>query len=211
MSSQRKLYASPRQLERQQRVLACARKAISKVGYDRITMKDLAESSEVSIKTLYNLYKSKDELLVAAVADLLADLAERPAVVAAKPGINRMLARAAAVSAQVVATPAYAETMARALFQAGKDDHLIGVLLKSAQLNILNQLRAAEQAGELLPGIDLEQTATVLAGHQWSAVLMWSKGLIPLKDFEEHARRSQLISLIPLTIDVKKKHLMAAL
>jgi len=211
MTTERKTYASPRQLERQQRVLACARVAISKVGYDRLTMKDLAESSEVSTKTLYNLYNSKDELLVAAVADLLADLAEQHDVVAAEPGIARMLARVSAISAQVVATPAYAETMARTLFQASKDNDLIEVLLKNARLTVLSQLREAEKAGELQPGVDLEQTATVLTGHQWSVVLMWNKGLIPLKEFEEQAQRSQLMSLIPITNDVTQKNLLAAL
>jgi len=211
MTTERKTYASPRQLERQQRVLACARVAISKVGYDRLTMKDLAESSEVSTKTLYNLYNSKDELLVAAVADLLADLAERHDVVAAEPGIARMLARVSAISAQVVATPAYAETMARTLFQASKDNDLIEVLLKNARLTVLSQLREAEKAGELQPGVDLEQTATVLTGHQWSVVLMWNKGLIPLEEFEEQAQRSQLMSLIPIANDVTQKNLLDAL
>ena len=62
-------------LARQQRVLACARRAI---GYARLTMKDLAHSSEVSVKALYNLFNSKHELLVAALAETLADLAEQP-------------------------------------------------------------------------------------------------------------------------------------
>ena len=198
MSTQRKTYSSLRQLARQQRILECARRAISKVGYDALTMKDLAESSEVSIKTLYNLYSSKDELLMAAVADLLTDLAEQPVVLEAKAGIPRLLARVEAISAQVVATPAYAETMARALFQAGKDNRLVDVLLNGTRRSVLAQLQVAAAEGDLLPGLDLEQTATVLAGHQWSVVLMWSKGLVATADFEAVALRSQLLSLAAL-------------
>jgi hypothetical protein len=38
----------------------------------------------------------------------------------------------------------------------------------------------------------------MLAGHQWSVVLMWSKGLVANADFEAVALRSQLLSLAAL-------------
>jgi hypothetical protein len=141
------------------------------------------------------------------VADLLADLAEQPAVLAAKPGITRLLASVKATSAQVVATPEYAETMARALFQAGKDNRLVDVLLNGTRRTVLSQLRVAAAEGELLAGINLKQTATVLAGHQWSVVLMWSKGLLATEEFEAAALRSHLLSLIPLCSDGHRQQL----
>ncbi len=201
MAIKRGPYSSPRQLERQQRILDCARQAISDVGYEALTMKDLAEASEVSIKTLYNLYGSKDELLLSAVVDLLADLPGLPNVQAASPGIARLRANLDAASAQVVATPAYAETMARALFQAGKDHRLIDILLRNTQQVILEQLQHAAEEGEIRAEVDLLAAATALAGHQWSTVLMWSKGLLKTEEFEAAARRSQLLSLIPLCCD----------
>lgn len=198
MANKRGPYSSPRQQKRQQRILDCARQAISDVGYEALTMKDLAEASQVSIKTLYNLFGSKDELLLAAVVDLLADLAGLPDVQAAAPGIARLRANLDAASAQVVASPAYADTMARALFQASKDHRLVDVLLNNTREVIYKQLTKAREQDELLPGIDLAAAATTLAGHQWSVVLMWSKGLLATEEFEAAARRSQLLSLIPL-------------
>ena len=62
----------------------------------------------------------------------------------------------------------------------------------------MEQLQSAAEQGELLPNIDVVATATVLVGHQWSMVLMWGKGLLALEDFQVTARRSQLMSLIPL-------------
>ena len=58
---QRKAYNSPRQIERQQRILATARREISRVGYEGLTMRGLAGASGVALKTLYNLNSSKDE------------------------------------------------------------------------------------------------------------------------------------------------------
>ena len=164
-------------------------------------MKDLAAASDVSVKTLYNLYSSKDELLLAAVVDLLADLAEQPEVQSTEPGVARLLANVQATSRQVVATPEYADTMARALFQAGKDHRLVDVLLGATREGIQTQLEAAQQQGELLPQVDIQKTATLLTGHQWSVVLMWSKGLLNLEEFEQQAQRSQLQTLIPLCSD----------
>ena len=62
-------YQSARQLKRQANILYMTRKLASEVGYDGLTMRGLAEKAEVSPKTLYNLFSSKDELLAAALED----------------------------------------------------------------------------------------------------------------------------------------------
>ncbi len=207
MPTKRGPYSSPRQQQRQQRILQCARQAINKVGYSALTMKDIALASDVSIKTLYNLYSSKDELLLAAVADLLTDLANLPDVVDAKPGINRLLARLAGSGQQVVATPAYAEAMAQALFQGNKNSALVDLLLRDSQKYVLDELQMAAQQGELKSDINLEETALVVTGHQWSTVLLWAKGLLPIENFTKAALRSQLQTLIPISKGKQRKQL----
>jgi AcrR family transcriptional regulator len=69
------------------------REQISAVGYEALNIRDLAAASGVALKTLYNLYGSKDELLLAAVADLLSDVQNLEPVAGAEPGIPRLLAR----------------------------------------------------------------------------------------------------------------------
>ncbi len=198
MSAKRGPYNSPRQLERQQRILECAREAIDHSGYDALTMNDLAATSGVSVKTLYNLFGSKDELLLLAVADLLTDLSESPQVSQAAPGIARMLANLEVTAAQIVATPAYAETMARALFQADREHRLVEILLGNTRAGVLEQLQLAQGQGELREEVDLEAAATLIAGQQWSAVLLWVKGLLALDDYLNQARRGLRMALIPL-------------
>ena len=49
---------------------AAAREELTEKGYDGVTMEALAERAGVVKKTLYNLYGSKDDLLMAASAEI---------------------------------------------------------------------------------------------------------------------------------------------
>lgn len=51
--------------ERKARILAAARKLTATHGYDGLTMRELADAARVSVPTLYNLFGSKDAILVA--------------------------------------------------------------------------------------------------------------------------------------------------
>jgi TetR/AcrR family transcriptional regulator, cholesterol catabolism regulator len=200
-------YSSPRQQERQQRILTVVREQITAVGYDGINVRDVAAASGVALKTLYNLYGSKDELMLAAVAERLSDVQQLQHVAGAAPGIPRLLAHTEAIASQIVATPAYADTMARTLFQAGPDHRLVDMLLgNSARLTEENLQHALAQ-GELIENLNLEDSARVLAGHQWSMVLLWNKGLIALESLPDAILRSSLLSLIPLCRGVRRAQL----
>ena len=196
--SRRANYSSPRQQERQQRILTVVREQISAVGYEALNMRDLAAASGVALKTLYNLYGSKDELLLAAVVGLLSEVEHREGVAGAAVGIPRHLARTEAIARQIIDTPAYADTMARTLFQAERDHRLIDVLLGNSVGLVLENLQHARSQGELIEDLDVKESAQVLAGHQWSVVLLWSKGLVALDALPGAMMRSSLLSLIPL-------------
>ncbi len=205
--ARRTIYSSPRQQERQQRILTVVREQITAVGYDGINVRDVAAASGVALKTLYNLYGSKDELLLAAVAELLNDVRQLEYVAGAEPGIPRLLGHTEAIATQIVETPAYADTMARTLFQAGRNHRLIDVLLGSSVRLVSENLQYAMSKGDLIETLDLKESAQVLAGHQWSIVLLWSKGLIALDSIPGAMLRSSLMSLIPLCRGARRAQL----
>ena len=199
MSQQRKVYASPRQLERRARVLVTAREQISLLGYDGLTMRTLAEASGVALKTLYNLFASKDELLLAAVADLLDDIRTRVEASAAAPGVDSIIGFAEVVSAQIVSTPAYAQAMASGLYQAEAGDNLVKVLLESTERYNRKALYAAQQAGELTREVDIPHTAVLIVAQHWGLVLAWSKGILALEDLPRAFLTTLLALLTPVT------------
>ncbi len=191
-------YASPRQAERQRRILEAARREVTAKGYDALTMASLASAADVSTKTLYNLFGSKDLLLLAAVADLMGNLERLPEVTEAEPGLLTLEAFARVVFRQVQQTPRYAEVMARALFQADAEHRLVDILLGNAREFTARELESAVAAGQLKAEVDADRLSRILTGHQWGIILMWSKGMIDLDDIEERALESQALALASL-------------
>lgn len=174
---QRGPYSSPRQAARQQRILAVARQEISRVGYDAITMQALAEAADVSTKTLYNRYGTKDELLLAAVADLLGNLEQQEAVISAQPGIPMLLAFNASTCAQIVNTPSYAEVMTRTLYQSPAGHKLVDVLLGGTRRFAQQALEAEQASGSLDAAVDVPALAISLAASQWGHGVDVEQGL----------------------------------
>ena len=200
-------YSSPRQEARQRRILEVAREEIGRAGYDAITMQALAGSAGVSTKTLYNLYGTKDELLLAAVADLLGNLEHKSPVLEAEAGIPRLVAFNDSTCAQMVETPRYAEVMARTLFQAPEGHKLVDVLLGGAVRVAVDAIEAECRAGGFAEPVDTAALADVLSAYQWGMVLMWDKGLIELGELAVRSRESQLLTLLPLCTPARRHEL----
>src|SRR6476661_10783513 len=68
---------------RKERLIAAATELAAEGGYDQVQMRDVAARAEVALGTLYRHFSSKDQLLLAALADqtttLGTRLAQRPA------------------------------------------------------------------------------------------------------------------------------------
>jgi AcrR family transcriptional regulator len=191
-------YSSPRQEERQRRILEVTRREIAALGYAAITMQGLAAASEVSTKTLYNLYGSKDELLLTAVEDLLHQIRQHPDLAKAPEGLTSLLAFFEVTDRQIVATPHYAEVMARTLFQAEKGHRLTRILLGDTRNFATEALAISIEQGEVHPDIDPVAIGKILMANEWGAILLWSKGLLPLQQFGRRALESRLMTLLPV-------------
>jgi AcrR family transcriptional regulator len=182
-------------LARQERILRSARELIACKGYDGLTMRDLARVAGVSDKTLYNLFESKDRLVMMAVADLLEDIAARVDARSRQPGLEGVFLYSDSTTRQILDTPAYAEAMARGLFQADAGTPLVDVLLGGTERFLRRELQAAVQRGQLATDADVPALARMLAGHMWGMLLLWNKGLLTLEEFPAMARRSLCLSL----------------
>ncbi len=198
MATARRSYSSPRQQERQARILATARALIAEKGYEGLTMRDLASASGVSEKTLYNLYQGKDQLIMRAVADLLDAIIARVTSSGCEPGLDTILAYSAAMSEQIIETPAYADAMANGLFRAGAESPLVDVLMRSNGSLLERELGRAVERGELQEGLDIAALARILVSHMWGTVLSWNKGLQDLAELPELTRQSLCLCLASL-------------
>lgn len=194
---------------REQDILAVVREELTQAGYDGVTMQRLADRIGVVKKTLYNRYGSKDGLLLAAIAEVIDGY--RAEAFGTEPGIPAIIAVNGGGVRQLLATPEYAQAMARAVLQADPEHPLVALLLADAIADQVHHLEIAARKEELLPGVDLRPLAEQLTAHTWGLVLLWSKGLLPLTQYEHVARTGLLTQLLAVTRGPRHDELAAML
>ena len=67
MKLQEPKYQSAKQVRRRAQILEKAREIIGEKGLEKLTMRELAEASDVSTRTLYNIYGSREALIAHAL------------------------------------------------------------------------------------------------------------------------------------------------
>jgi AcrR family transcriptional regulator len=169
-------------------------------------MRNLAAAAKVSPTTLYNLYENKDVLILSALRDQLADVARR-AKASPEDGFEYILRSRQAVAQQIIDTPKWAAAMTRLLFQAGPDDPITETLLTGAVADQSRALEVMRDAGQLNPDTDLESLGRTMVGANWSSILMWTKGLLPLGRLPDEYVRHGLLLLFPMATAKLKRRL----
>ncbi len=171
---------------------------LAEIGYAKTTVRALAEQAGVAPGTLYILYNSKDELILAAVQDLLITLSEATREQSAE-GLDRLITRLAVNSATVQDNPAYAEAMTRALFGTQKDDQLRSILYTGNVEYGAAQLKHAMELEHIKVGTDVHALAKHLQAQNWGMTIAWVMGMIELEELATETIRSSAMTLLAVT------------
>ena len=188
---------TPKQEDRRRRILSAARKMVADHGYDGMVMSEVAETAGVSPTTLYNLYNTKDELLLEALRDLLVENYQRfdnqAPPVRGWEYLHRVVQNAAELRRS---EPAYGEAIVNALLRSVPGDALTQLLLENVRQDFHYSLEKMAERGEFAPNVDIEHLAIILLGNYWSTFLLMSKGVEKLT----HLRRSLEINMLSLLL-----------
>ena len=197
MSKVRGKYASPAQAERRKRILRETLKLLQVASPADISMAQIAERSGVSTKTLYNLFKSRNGLLLAAAAQTRADTQSSANVMAAPAGISRILELTRRTMDTFERSPEFMESAMSIVVGISAEEeaehHRVGITQKWFHEALL----VAEWEDPLLPGTDCMQLSQLLAASEWGATLMWQKGLISLETLRRQAIIKHCLDLMP--------------
>jgi AcrR family transcriptional regulator len=159
---------------RRRRLLEAAIELATEGGYDAVQMRDVAARAQVALGTLYRHYSSKDQLLLAALADqagtLSLRLAQRPPRGdAAGDRVADVLRRA---TRALTRDPTITAAMVTALSSPGSD----AATAKREVYDILRAIISSAIDGAEVP--DLDGIVRVL-GYVWLATLSaWVGGMI---------------------------------
>ena len=197
MAKARGKYASPAQAERRKRILRETLKLLASESPSDISMAQIAERSDVSTKTLYNLFKSRNGLLLAAAAQTRADTQSSANVMAAPAGISRILELTRRTMDTFERSPEFMESAMSIVVGISAEDeaehHRVGITQKWFHEALL----VAESEDQLLPGTDCLQLSQLLSASQWGVTLMWQKGLISTDTLQRQAIIKHCLDLMP--------------
>jgi AcrR family transcriptional regulator len=160
------------QVGRRDRILSIARDLLTDRGAAGVTMREIAHRSGVTLKTLYDIYGSKDELLVAAVRERVnAVFTKAEEVSEGLKGVPRLLHYVDLHSDGVRATQAFSRAVAPLL--AGPVDRFgseeVYIRFHGAALNDVRE------AGELRAGADPVRIVQVLMLTMTGTLQIWAK------------------------------------
>ena len=197
MAKARGKYASPAQAERRKRILRETLKLLQEASPADISMAQIAELSDVSTKTLYNLFKSRNGLLLAAAAQTRADTQSSANVMNASEGIYRILELTQRTMDNFERSPEFMNSAMSVVVGISAEEeaehHRVGI----TQQWFYEALLVAESEEQLLPETDCMQLSQILAASQWGVTLMWQKGLISLEALRRQAIIKHCIDLMP--------------
>jgi len=197
MAKVRGRYASPAQAERRKRILRETLKLLASESPSDISMAQIAELSDVSTKTLYNLFKSRNGLLLAAAAQTRADTQNSAKVMSAPVGISRILELTRRTMDTFEQSPEFMESAMSIVVGISAEDEAEHHRVGSTQKWFHEALLVAESEDQLIPGTDCTQLSQLLAASQWGVTLMWQKGLISLETLRRQAIIKHCLDLMP--------------
>lgn len=200
---------TPRQQDRRHRILSAARDLVAQRGYDGMIMSEVAAQAGVSATTLYNLYNTKDELVLSALHELITDNARMVAAESDGPGYDYLIRSMRNGARMANDEPAYAEAITHALLRANPGDALVDMLLNTVRKDMLRSLRVMADKKELKPGVRPEDLAVAMTGVYWSSFLLWNKGIVKLQTLDRDLQRNCLAMLIPAVTGKIRKELEA--
>jgi AcrR family transcriptional regulator len=179
---------------------------LSECGYDGVTMRDLAKGSGVALKTLYNVYGSKDEVLIASVQDRVAQVFERSfATAGRKRGVSLLLHFVESGGTATIATPTLSKAIAP--FVAGPVDRFgFRPIYYRCHKRALDEIALD---GDLHPWVTAEEVLDAVFTALTGVLLVWAKEQIGMKYLNLYNRLAVCQVLALMTRDKTLQQVMA--
>jgi AcrR family transcriptional regulator len=196
--------------DRTDKILDVAIALAEEGGYDNVRQRDVAAKAGVALATLYKRFRSKEDILVAALEREAASLErkmEDNAVRGATP-VDRVAAFFKLVTKGFVRKPNYARAMIRAM-ASGVPEIAANVTAYRGRMNglVIAALRGTGRLGyaetTASPPTRKETTLAFLAQQIWFAALVgWSAGMFTEAEVVDQVYRSA--QLVARALDSEK-------
>jgi AcrR family transcriptional regulator len=182
-------------------------------GYDNVRQRDVAARAGVALGTLYKRFRSKEDILSAALARETERLERKleKGPVKGDTAEDRLVAFYSLLTRALVRRPHFARAVLRAM-ASGQPEVARHVVAYQGRMNGLI-IAALRGVGSLsygdaaaVPPTEREQTLALLLQQNWFASLIgWSAGLHAQTDIIEHVRTAARLYLKAMDMEQKEQ------
>jgi AcrR family transcriptional regulator len=211
MTKVRGKYASSGLAERRQRILTETLKLLEAEHPADISMALIAEKSGVSPKTLYNLFKNRSGLLLAAAAFRRYETERADPVMEAAPGIPQILELTQQTMTTFEQSPEFMESAIAVVLGISAEEEAEHHRVGRTQEWFYEALFTARAEGQLEICTDILQLSQLMAASQWGVTLLWQKKLISLATLRQQTAIKHCLDLIPFCRGATKEWLQELL
>lgn len=180
--------------ERRTRILDAARAIIGELGYEGLTMRDLAQESRVTVPTIYNLIGNKEQVLLAAVEQQTGSFLSS---IQREPG--DLLAVVDAAVQELLRMPRYYRALLLVLLSSDTAGPARRVADRALAREMDDALAEIAGAGELADWVDPILLRERLHAHLDITSIEWARGARSAASFRAAARFESATTLMAVT------------
>lgn len=185
-------------------ILAAARELLA-AGVDRLSMRTLAETAAVSIATPYNLFGSKQAILLALLDDDLAAFEQQLSSPATR-GADALFEAAEVMAAELAGAPDYYRNILAAVARDGDPD--LRFMISGPRYLVWKRLlREAIEAGALHGGLDPDALAIAVSQQVSINVQQWAQNLLELDEMRARIEFGLAMNLLAIATDASRAQL----
>jgi AcrR family transcriptional regulator len=177
------------------RIRAAAEAIIRAEGIDSLTMRRLADEAEVSLRTPYNLFGSKTDVLIALLDDAQLQLSPLGSAAGEGPAIDQLLEALARTEAFFASDEEYYRGIYQAIMTSDHPEAREAGVMRAITTAQLLMARAVE-LGELAPHTNSAALGRHLAIQLLAVLGMWGWGFFPNRESIAQVRRGWLAELL---------------
>lgn len=198
---------TPRQGERRRRILQTVQRLVAENGYEGTSMRTIASVSEVTEKTLYNIYGSKDQLFAIAVRKRSATAFENTALEKPQGGLDYLLYLPIELASLTLRNVKLSQAFSQVLLD---NFELVG--LDALYMDYVGgALSTMQEQGLIADDADIGKIVRQFSLAGVSGVLMWAKGKVGSDELAAYIHLQFISALLPhVTVDLQKQLLGTA-
>ncbi len=203
--------SSEAMFERRRRIIREARKIMNTEGLEGLNMRSLGKKANVSTRTIYNAFGSKETVIALAIHSFYEKFMSNVEFSEDIKTFNGSLIRQVTSTSRDVDVPHYMKAIVGLYFSPTLHSDIRDVLHYFATWSWSTWLGRVQALRQLEKGINLPDLLSDLSNIQYSRIHEWTIGMMDDREFVKKSLSSILVLLIGATRGAAREEARAAL